>query len=128
MQDQESFLLTDLDTYARPPTDAIYPVQSPYGDIHGLTPPPEDFDILVTETLNSNLKPFDLNAEPPTPPRTEAVSSPARSKSPPSPITNSLTQSPPSNPSSPESDISMEHDMDLDLSSLVGDYYAFWSE
>ncbi|KAI5777163.1 hypothetical protein EDC01DRAFT_428775 [Geopyxis carbonaria] len=120
-EDQESYSLTDPDSYARLPTDAIYPVQSPYGDIHGLTPPPEDFDILATETLNSNLKPFDLNAEPPTPPRTEAVSSPARSTSPQSPIANSLNRSPPSNPNSPESDISMEHDMDLDLNSLVSE-------
>jgi hypothetical protein len=98
------------------PTESIYPVQAPYGDIHGLTPPPEDFEELFRES-NSLVysKPFDPSKEPPTPPRTEAVSSPARSSlsggSPPGKLGR---PSPETSPTSPASDAVMEHEMDFD--------------
>ncbi|KAF8544570.1 hypothetical protein BDD12DRAFT_815722 [Trichophaea hybrida] len=83
-------------------TTSQYPVSS-FADFNGLTPPPEDFEHLFRECQSSHGPPkqYSLSTVPPTPPRTEVVSSPARS----------------SHPSSPESDAAMENDMNFGLAS-----------
>lgn len=71
------------------PTESIYPVQTPYAEISGLTPPPDDPDLLfklcrsppaAAQAAQAAPGPFRPSlADPPTPPRTEAVSTPSRS-------------------------------------------------
>lgn len=89
----------------RPPTDSIYPVQAPYGDlqVQGLTPPPDEFGF--DAILRDCQFPTQFNLpEPPTPPRTEAVSSPSRSS-------HSGGSSPSDEPASPDSDAVMGDDL-----------------
>ena len=62
-----------IDPSVRPSTDHIFTIQAPYGHTHGITPPPEDFDTLLRETYPLGYHVTD----PPTPPRTEGVSSPS---------------------------------------------------
>lgn len=115
MTDSEVPFFTD--SSVRPPTEHIYPIQTPYGDIHGLTPPPEDFDHLLGEIHSQG---YHLT-DPPTPPRTEGVSSPSSrsslsGRSPsvkvdPYSVYDSLSPGT-TNPTSPVSDAVMGKDMD----------------
>jgi len=96
-------------------TDSLFPLQTPYGDLNGVTPPPEDFEHLLRECQSLGLpKPYSHSTVPPTPPKTEAVSSPARSSQSDGSSPAKLNRySPETSPSSPESDVVMESDMNF---------------
>lgn len=129
--DSSSRFLDPQSHHTRLPTDDIYPVQSIYGELQGLTPPPEESHRFVaaggtgvtSAKFNPYLKPQPqphgghLNGynEPPSPPRTEDTSSPPQS----SPLRNSIstqgTDGSPTtpNPNTPESYAGMENDVDI---------------
>lgn len=96
------------------PTQHIYPVQTPYANFSGFTPPPDDADLLFKQCRSPAPYPHSL-ADPPTPPRTEAVSSPARSSR------SSASSSP------PESESSSRHTSpsSLDGDALMGDAVGY---
>ena len=96
------------------PTKSIYPVQTPYANFSGFTPPPDDADFLFKQCRSPASYPHSL-ADPPTPPRTEVVSSPARSSR------SSASSSP------PESESSSRHTSpsSLDGDALMGDAVGY---